>query len=292
MFLVFLISLIIILILIVYMEIPRYISFHYADWKSLHQLDQNYYKKPRINIEGKVVVSLTTTPDRIYKLAPTLCSILSQTKRVDQVRVNVPYYSMKGTKYNVPSGLNDLKNIKIYRIKTDLGPGTKLLPTAKNEHPKTKIIVIDDDNLYGSKFVETLVKIFKQRKQKEVITVYGSNINNSSVGRIYDHCVGGDKYVDVLFGCGGYILTPSMIPKEAYDYDDAPEGAIYVDDNWISGWLCLNGVKIYLMGMRYGCTFFPNIKCFSTISLSKSSNKNKTHEKTVNQWFVKKGAYR
>ena len=76
---------------IVYLEIHRYWSMHYKTWKNLHNLDQKYHIKKRVNIAGKVVVSLTTIPDRINKLAPTLCSIMTQSKRVDEIRINLPY---------------------------------------------------------------------------------------------------------------------------------------------------------------------------------------------------------
>lgn len=281
----------IIFISIIYLEIPHYWNLHYKKWPHVKKLDKLYGSKPRVNIKGKVVVSLTTIPDRIDKMGPTLCSILTQTKRVDEIRINVPYRSMKGDKYNIPDGLKGLKYVKIYRVKKDLGPATKVLPTAADENPHTKIIVVDDDNLYGSKLVENLVKVFKARKEKDVITNYGSNIDTGSARRIYDFYKGGNKHVDVLFGCGGYILTPSMLPPGVYNYDDAPKDVFYVDDNWISGWLSLNNVKIYLMGMRYGCTFFPSLKCFGTISLSDGTNKSKRHEKITNRWFIKKGAY-
>ena len=263
---------------------------HYKTWNDVYDLDIMYYKKLRVDIDGKVVVSLTTIPDRIGKISPTLYSILNQTVRVDEIRINIPYYSMKGEKYVIPYGIKDLENIKIRRVDKDLGPATKLLPTSKYEKYDTKIIVIDDDSVYGSCFVENLVKTFKKRKERDVITTYGSDINIGSCERIYNF-YRGNKHVHRLFGCGGYILTPDMLPKEIYDYSDAPKDAIYVDDNWISGWLNLNGIKIYMMGMKYGCIFFPSINCIGTISLSSGTNKNNKHERRVNRWFIKKGAY-
>ena len=181
-----------------------------------------------MNIEGRVVVSLTTIPSRIDQIAPTLCSILSQTRRVDMIRLNLPYISLKGDKYVIPDQLKGLENVKIFRIKKDLGPSTKLLPTSLDENPNTKIIIIDDDMIYGSRLVETLVDIFKEKNGKCVVTNYGSD-HESQISRLGGYIAGG-KYVTSLFGCGGYILTPSMLPNDIYDYSNAPEGAKYVDD--------------------------------------------------------------
>ena len=286
-FLVFIVLLIIILILLLivfYLEIPRYYSSNHMIWNDLFRLDKSYSNKPRVNIEGKVVISLTTIPSRIHQIAPTLCSMLSQTRRVDMIRLNIPYKSLKGEKYNIPKILKVLKHIKIFRVEKDLGPSTKLLPTALDEHPNTKIIVIDDDMIYGSKLVETLVKAFKRKGGKYAITNYGSDSKIGRLYRLYSY-IKGDRFVKKVFGCGGYIVTPSMLPDEIYDYSNAPEGAKYVDDDWIGGWLNINGVKIYLVGLKYGCGFFPNFGSIGTPSLCDSVNKHKIHETELDNWF-------
>jgi hypothetical protein len=287
-------------ILVWYFEIFRYYKANKSGWKDVIKLDKKYKYIPRVNIKGKVVISLTTIPDRIDKMGPTLCSILSQDRRVDEIRINIPFKSMKGKRYKIPKSLKHLKWVKIYRVVEDLGPSTKLLPTARSEKDNTKIIVIDDDVIYGSRFVRKIIKTFKDRKCKEAITNYGSNVNVGSGKRQWDY-FRGDRYVHILFGCGGYVVTPKMLPPEVYKYNnsndsdsdsDIPPDAVYVDDNWISGWLNLNGVKVYLMGMRQGCSYFPNLRSVGTTALSNTSNKNKKHEKVVNRWFLDKGAYR
>ena len=78
-----------------------------------------------------------------------------------------------------------------------------------------------------------------------------------------------------------------MLPSGVYNYTNAPDGAKYVDDNWISGWLKLDKIPIYLMGLKQGCSFFPSYTV-GGLSLSGGVNKNGTHEKRVDTWFERK----
>ena len=280
------ILLIVVVFIIYYLELPRYYSINNYTKTKLYKLDLKYKDLPKI--KSRCVISLTSTPDRIHLITPTLCSILSQTKRVDEIALNIPYESMKGVSYKIPKWLYRLTNVKIYRINKDLGPSTKLLPTALRESKNTKIIVIDDDNIYGSKLVEILIKSFNKhnKHKKTAITCYGSKIKSTGFSR-HKKFFGGGGSVDVLFGCGGYILTPSMLPKQIYNYNESPEGSKFVDDNWISGWLRYNKVKIYMMGLKRGCNFFPSWQSMDSISLSGSVNKNNKHEYKLNKYFIK-----
>jgi hypothetical protein len=232
-------------------------------------------------------VSLTTIPSRLDKIVPTLCSVLSQTHQVDEIRLNLPYKTLKGKTYKIPKYFNKLNHIKIYRVDKDLGPSTKLLPTAKAEYPDTKIIVIDDDMIYGSKLVYNLVKTFKNRGENEVVANYGSNLHVGLRRCLWGYFKG-DRYIYLLYGCGGYILTPSMLPREIYDYSNAPKGAEYVDDNWISGWLDYNKVNIYLMGLRQGCLFVPSWSTANTVSLCGGVNNNHDYGGKLERWFKNK----
>ena len=283
---VLLVFLFILLFLIWYGEGVRYVSINGNEKGDLLRLDREYKNIPRVKSKmgTKVVVSLTTIPDRINKLIPTLSSIYNQTVRVDEIRLNIPYVSRRGKKYEIPTYLKLCKYIKVKRVAKDLGPSTKLLPTVRDEEKDTRIIVIDDDQIYGSYFIEKLVETFEEKKGKVAVTNYGAKIKASSWDRVRTYGYGGG-YVDILFGCGGYILAPKMLPKEVFDYSLAPESAIYVDDNWISGWLRRNNVKIYMMGLKKGTCFFLSQSTLHTLSLSSGPNKNKKHEKIVNKWF-------
>ena len=256
-------------------------------WKDVISLDRGYESIPRVNIRDRIVISMTTIPSRLDKLAPTLSSLLSQSRRVDEIRLNIPYKTMKGEQYKIPEYFDELEHIKIYRITKDYGPSSKLLPTVKDEASNTNIVVVDDDMIYGSRLVQMLANIFKKCGEKAVITNYGCNRHDNKITRMYNY-FSGEKRVYLLFGCGGYILKASMIPEEIYDYDNGPPEAKYVDDNWISGWLWCKGIPVYSLGMYPGSVYIPNISATGTISLCKTANYDRSNGLIVDQWFQTK----
>ena len=282
---VFVIFLLVILIYCLkYFEIPRYMNMNRNTWDNAIKLDRKYHLVPRVKSKSRVVISMTTIPSRLNKIAPTLCSILSQTRRVDEIRLNIPYRSRKGEKYNIPKCFNKFRYIKIYRTNKDYGPSTKLLPTLKDEK-HSSIIVIDDDMIYGSDLVRQLVRSFVKHKEKVAITYYGCNQKDDKMSRTWKF-LQGDKYVYLLFGCGGYILKGTMLPDEVFDYDNGPKEAVFVDDNWISGWLWMAGVKVYTMGISSNTMYIPNQKTVGTVALCTGVNKNKSNNAIVDKWFT------
>ena len=149
-----LLFLFILLVVIYYFDIPRYLLLH---TKSIeHKLIQNYMKIPHHKLQNKVVISLSTTSNRITKIQPMITSLLDQTVRVDKIVLNL----VEGVHYKIDETLTNMVEI-IYSGK-DYGKGTKCIPTLLREGDKnTIIIMLDDDYVYSKNFIETLLKLIK-----------------------------------------------------------------------------------------------------------------------------------
>lgn len=97
-----------------------------------------------------VYLSLTTTPERIDYIIDIL-SILDLS-HVDKVFLNIPLSCNRSNKvYHVPDRLYDIKKLHVRRLKDDLGPISKVLPTLEYLDGVEKgaiIVVIDDDVIY------------------------------------------------------------------------------------------------------------------------------------------------
>ena len=293
MWLLFLLILLIIFILLIiyYVDGTRYFCLNESN---LYHLDKEYkYKKKLKNC----VISLTTTPDRIYELKNTLMSLLDQSYAVEEIRVNVPNYSCKGIKYKIPKWLKRLKSVKICRTVKDWGPATKLIPTLLDKNNKhKKIIVVDDDVVYGYYAVETLYDYFKKYnygKQKTAITMYGDvikddyNTENALFTRFYNY-VTGENYTDLLRGHSAYMVTPNMFNKDLYDYDKVPKECFYVDDNYFSAHLKKNKVKILMVGMSFKAIPLPEMTACGIGALHGDQNHDGRNERVVNRHFGKK----
>ena len=79
-----------------------------------------------------------------------------------------------------------------------------------------------------------------------------------------------------------------MLPPQVYNYDNAPEGAKFVDDNWISGWLWMNNIKVYTLGMSKSTMYIPSYETAGTVALCNTVNKNKNNNRVVDDWFSNK----
>lgn len=146
----------IIIFLILYYDIYRYIKIHFDDESEYI----NKYRKLKKCQDCRIVISLTTIPDRIKLLKPIIKSLLDQSVKVDQIVLNLPKMC-KEQPYDVP---NDLKNMcNIFTCGRDYGPGTKFIPTIlREQEADTIIIMLDDDYIYGYNFIKTLLDEYKK----------------------------------------------------------------------------------------------------------------------------------
>src|SRR5438270_7439376 len=111
----------------------------------------------------KVIASLTTLPDRIEHLEPTLRSLLHQTRPPDEIVLAVPQISLRQRQpYSIPDYLSQFSTLRILRTKTDWGPATKFIPIVQEElaagRSDTLIMILDDDRTYPSDAIETYLR--------------------------------------------------------------------------------------------------------------------------------------
>lgn len=248
----------------------------------------------------KYVGSMTTTPDRINLIRPSIYSMLDQSVQLHKIHVNIPYMSRKGVAYEVPQWLEEIPRVQVFRVDEDLGPGTKVLPTLQralnNEDgltPTTPIVVFDDDIIYNTRTVEKLISKFLREHRNKAVTNYGVEVDHKNVlpnnfQRIVNFARRSTN-TDLLQGFSGFVVKASMFPPQIFDFSIAPKEAICVDDVWLSGWLAVNGVEVVTSGSTLKA--FPLINVGDmreTISLSKTDNKEFVTDLTVIDWFKTK----
>ena len=152
------ILLLLILIVFYYYNIFRYIKIHFD---SDSEYIKNYKKLKKFNNTDRIVISLTTTPDRIQYIKPVIKSLLDQTVKVDQIVLNIPKLC-KNKPYDIPEELNNMCNI--FTCGKDYGQGTKFIPTILREtSSNTIIIMVDDDYIYGKNFIKTILSKYNNK---------------------------------------------------------------------------------------------------------------------------------
>lgn len=106
----------------------------------------------------RIVISLTTLPNRYEYLLKTLNCLHEQTVKPDVIYLSIPHVA-KRLNQEYPSLPKNITNLcTVVRCEKDYGPICKIYGALYNEqHPDTIIITVDDDVLYPPHFIETFV---------------------------------------------------------------------------------------------------------------------------------------
>src|SRR6266700_5579107 len=100
----------------------------------------------------RVIASLSTVPDRINNLRPTIRSLLKQTNPPEEIVLAIPEFSIREQRpYVVPEYISRLPRVRVLRCREDWGPATKFIAAIQDElaagRENTLIMVVDDDRL-------------------------------------------------------------------------------------------------------------------------------------------------
>lgn len=208
-----------------------------------------------IPIRRRIIVAMSTLPDRIFNLEPTIRCLLEQTRAPDEIVVAIPEFSQRQRRaYVIPRYLEQLPCVRILRCDTDWGPATKFIPAIQDElaagRSETLTVVVDDDRIYPPDSIETYLHY------SELLPDAALCFRGAAMPRSFDwhnaKMVHGDRYrepqrVAVITGCGSYLIKPRFFDESLWNYSTAPRAAFYMDDIWISGCLDRREVKKYVV---------------------------------------------
>lgn len=228
---------------------------------SLAALDKAWARNPD---RSEAIVSLSTIPSRLPFLAPTLKSLLRQSRAPKRIVLNLPAYSLREkTAYVVPECLKALSAVEIARC-DDLGPATKLTPALLRELPDQTVIVVDDDRIYPPTLVaeledaataapDTAFAMCGWIVPPDLIdrpTTIWSNLKLQAPVPLRARRLRKPVAIDILMGFAGYIVRPRFFDLAAVqDYTAAPPEAFFVDDVWFSAHCTAE--KVALPARRY-----------------------------------------
>lgn len=186
-----------------------------------------------------IVVSLSTSPKRISKIEPVINNMLEQTLVPDKIVLNLPIiFKRNNSKFTLPLPLFITTNSKIVvNFVDDIGPITKVLPTAKlYDNPETIIISIDDDIKYPKNRIQELVET-AMKYPNAVVTSSDSNIGlRESFGV---------KYIELVEGWRGVLYRQKhLLNFPIREITDFPRQCYLGDDLILSNYLKKNNIPI------------------------------------------------
>jgi hypothetical protein len=203
----------------------------------------------------RVIVSLSTVPDRINNLGPTIRSLLEQTHPPDEIVLAIPQFSIREQRpYVVPKYISRLPRVRVLRCPEDWGPATKFIGAIQDElaagRENTLIMVVDDDRVYPRDALGTYLYYSEQLPNAALCfrgAAMPSSLDWDDARMIRASELRQPQPVAVITGCGSYLIQPRFFDESLWDYSRAPSVAFYIDDIWISAWLSRSGVKRYVV---------------------------------------------
>lgn len=204
----------------------------------------------------RVIASLTTLPDRIGNLEPTIRCLLEQSRPPDEIVLALPNFSVRQQKaYAVPEYLGQFSaRLRILRCEKDWGPATKFIPVIQEELAcgggDTLLLVVDDDRTYPRDALETYL-YFHRLLPDAALCFRGAAVRRRSKKSALEIFEGNKlrapKPVAVMTGCGSYFIQPRFFDEQLWNYSAAPAAAFYMDDIWVSGCLDRREVEKYVI---------------------------------------------
>jgi hypothetical protein len=235
----------------------------------------------------RVIASLSTVPDRINNLRPTIRSLLKQTRPPDEIVLAIPEFSVRERRpYVVPKYISRLPRVRVLRCREDWGPATKFIAAIQDElaagRENTLIMVVDDDRLYPRDALETYLYYSEQLPNAALCfrgAAMPSSLDWDDAKMIYAKDLREPRPVAVITGCGSYLVRARFFDRSLWDYSGAPPVAFYIDDIWISAWLSRRGVKRYVVPASAMMRSVSRQR--RTVSLNKIPGRQKLNNETI-----------
>ncbi|MCH9633324.1 MAG: hypothetical protein S4CHLAM7_00470 [Chlamydiae bacterium] len=251
----------------------------------------------------QVLISFTTTPQRIQHITPMLESLKKQSYQGFKTILWLCHLyrrsSQKMTPEEIPTFMHNY-NVDV-RFCDDFGSNTKLLPLLKsNVKDDAIIITADDDTCYPSNWVENLVqasledpnqaygyrgKILNRRyfNLPFVKTAYLRDLSYSGSQTIMLKKTSDSKLVDILTGVWGICYRRSFFNESYFNLNLCPS-AYHNDDLWVNGHLARNQVRRVCIGNEADFSDIPMEK-FGVKRLWDNVNNGRGLNKRVLKFF-------
>jgi hypothetical protein len=232
--------------------------------------------------QPRLIVSITSFPERFPRLIECLQTIKQQTIKPDKI---ILYLSNQECKEEIPKAIQNFVDIhwveNILKENSDkiewdgqiIRSYGKLIP-ALLEYPDDNIITFDDDREYDKRCIEHLVFTHK-RYPKDIINLGGRNIDFSEIKNKYD-----EGYY-IFEGGTGLLYPPHcFIDKDIFNLNLATKEFATTDD--IFFWRCalLNHTKTInpfgkICYKLYETCDTPGVKNLSAINFQNDAQVNK-----------------
>lgn len=204
--------------------------------------------------DKKIIVSLTSFPQRIKSAAIVISYILNQTCKPDEIVLYLAEEQFPNHK--LPSLLK--KEMK-YGVKVEFCENLrshKKYFYSMQQFPEDIIITIDDDFIYRSDLIEVLMNGYKNNPHCISCLHAGRMQFNGDSIEGYDNWPGVDEILipsmqNVAIGVGGVLYPPHLLHSEVFNKEAIFRTCFNADDLWLKTMEVMNNIPVQKAGPIY-----------------------------------------
>lgn len=196
--------------------------------------------------QKNVIVSLTSFPDRISYIIPTLNTLLNQKYRPNMLILWLSKDQFAGL--SIPNELRKLERfgLTIEFVDKDIKSYKKLIP-ALEKFPNDIIVTADDDLYYPNDWLSTLIDSYIKYPNEihsQLVTKIAKKGNDFDLSIRNKSDVGKSSFSFKLLSGSGTLFPPNIFDSEIFDLDFVMNNLSTSDDIWYWGNAIKNNVKI------------------------------------------------
>ena len=242
---------------------------------------------------GKIIVSLTSFPERMKDIHYTIYSLLNQSLKPDAVVLWLAKEQFPNLEKDIPqSVLNLCNNGLCIKWTHDTRPYKKLIPSLK-EYPNDIIITTDDDIYYPPIWLELLYTSYLQNP-KAVHCHRGHKIkfdkqNNILPYKKWKHRIGHDyaSFKNFFTGAGGVLYPPHSLYKDTTNEKLFLKLAPDADDIWFWAMAVMAGTPINIVKNNHKQLIYVNpereLKLTDELVLTRSNTAGGDNDRKIQQ---------
>lgn len=198
----------------------------------------------------KLILSLTSFPQRMHSIQFALYSLLNQTLKPDELILWLADTDFPKKEDNLPQSILSLKKngLSIKWCKNSR-PYKKLIPTLI-KYPDDIIVTADDDIFYPSHFLELLYNQYLKKPEyihchRAHRIIFDENNNIEKYSKWIFHVRNVEpSFCNFLTGAGGVLYPPKTLYKDVLNEEVFMKLSPFNDDIWFWAMAVLNNTKI------------------------------------------------
>ena len=214
---------------------------------------------------GKIIVSMTSYPGRITNVGIAIYLLLAQqTLPPHEIHLWLAIPQFPNKEADLPTDLQTL--LQIPKVKLHWLPENtyvhKRHEIFKIAAPEDCVFLIDDDVMYASNLIETVMSVHK--KYPNCIVCYNNYTLHkyNGIRIIYENSkLGPGPHINKVRWCGQSMIPASIYPTEILDTSHQStrnQTSPVSDECWFQPWVVLHDIPIYFLSYSWGTDIDPD----------------------------------